>query len=282
MLEPALYIVATPIGNLDDITARAIGVLSKATVVAAEDTRHTHRLLSHLGISAKLESFHDFSDSSRVAYFLDKVAAGESVALVSDAGTPLISDPGYALVAEAHQRDIKVVPVPGASAVITALSAAGLPSDRFSFEGFLPAKRSGRISALDQLKSYGGTLVFYESPHRIEDCLGDMIEVFGDDRPAVLARELTKMFETISLGTLKSALAFTQSDANQRKGEFVVLVGGYKPTGDEDANAIDTDHLLTVLLGELPVKQASKLASEILGVKKKPLYERALQLSGKK
>jgi len=281
-LEPALYIVATPIGNLDDITARAIGVLSKANVVAAEDTRHTHRLLSHLGISAKLESFHDFSDSSRVAYFLDKVAAGESVALVSDAGTPLISDPGYALVAEAHQRAIKVVPVPGASAVITALSAAGLPSDRFSFEGFMPAKRSGRLSALDQVKAYGGTLVFYESPHRIEACLADMIEVFGEDRPAVLARELTKMFETITLGTLGSALAFTQSDSNQRKGEFVVLVGGYKPSGDEDESTIDTDHLLKVLLDELPVKQASKLASEILGVKKKPLYERALQLSGKK
>lgn len=280
MLQPALYIVATPIGNLDDITARAIDVLSNASVVAAEDTRHTHRLLSHLGIKAKLESFHDYSDDSRVAYFLDRVAAGESVALVSDAGTPLISDPGYSLVAKAHELGIQVVPVPGACAMVAALSAAGLPTDRFIFEGFLPAKSSGRKGRLAELAKTSATIIFYESPHRIEASLADMQAVLGD-RPAAIARELTKMFETVSKGTLSSLQQMTADDNNQRKGEFVVLVQGDRSEADEGSD-IDTDHLLKCLLAELPVKQCASIAAAILGVKKKPLYERALVLSGKK
>ncbi len=280
MLQPALYIVATPIGNLDDITARAVQVLSKATVVAAEDTRHTQRLLTHLGVKAKLESFHDYSDDSRVAYFLDKVEAGESVALVSDAGTPLISDPGYSLVATAHQRGIQVVPVPGACAMVAALSAAGLPSDSFTFEGFLPAKATGRKGRLSELAKNQGTLIFYESPHRIESMLSDVLEVLGD-RPAAIARELTKMFETITKSTVSELIGFTKQDDNQRKGEFVVLIEGNREQ-TADGSDIDTDHLLTTLLAELPVKQSAALAATILGVKKKPLYERALQLSGKK
>lgn len=274
-----LYIVATPIGNLGDITQRALDILRSVPLIAAEDTRHSRRLLEHYGIATPLRACHDFNEGSQAGQLLDRVAAGSDLALVSDAGTPLISDPGFQLVREAHRRGIPVVPVPGACAAIAALSAAGLASDRFAFEGFLPARQSARLTALRALASEARTLVFYEAPHRILDSLADMETVFGSDREATLARELTKTFETIVRATLGELSGFVGGDANQQKGEIVLVVAGAKQTAP--AAGLAAEELLTVLLEELPLKKAAVLAARLTGQPRAQLYDMGLRLQGK-
>jgi 16S rRNA (cytidine1402-2'-O)-methyltransferase len=271
-----LYIVATPIGNLGDITERAIAILRDASVIAVEDTRHSRKLLLQFGIATPMVALHDFNESDRVARILARVVDGENVALISDAGTPLISDPGYQLVRQAHAQGIKVVPVPGACAVIAALSCAGLPTDRFSFEGFLPAKGAARLAVLAGLGKEARTMIFYEAPHRIVECLVDMEASFGAGREVTLARELTKTFETITHTTIGALLEKVRADTNQQKGEIVLVVAGAPATnGEVDTQAL---HTLQVLLEEMPVKQAAALAARITGVKKNVLYDTALQL----
>jgi 16S rRNA (cytidine1402-2'-O)-methyltransferase len=275
-----LHIVATPIGNLGDITERAIAVLRDASVIAVEDTRHSRKLLSQFGIATPMVALHDFNESERVTHLLARLANGENIALISDAGTPLISDPGYQLVRQAHAQGVKVVPVPGSCAVIAALSCAGLPTDRFTFEGFLPAKTAARLATLEGLRNETRTMVFYEAPHRIVECLVDMVQGFGSDREITLARELTKTFETIVHSNIGELLEKVRNDGNQQKGEIVLVVAGKRASDDEvDARAL---HTLQVLLEEMPLKQASALAARITGVKKNLIYETALQLKEKK
>ncbi|HNL36135.1 MAG TPA: 16S rRNA (cytidine(1402)-2'-O)-methyltransferase, partial [Agitococcus sp.] len=267
----------TPIGNLEDISARAIKVLSQVNRIAAEDTRHSSRLLQHLGINTPLVAVHDHNEAGRVQSLIEQLLAGDSIALISDAGTPLISDPGYRLVAAAHQANIQVVPVVGACAAIAALSAAGLPSDRFSFEGFLAAKTSQRQTQLKALANESRTLIFYEAPHRILECVQDMAAIFGADRRVVLARELTKTFETIKQCTLAELCVFVESDTNQQRGEIVLVVDG----APEDSGLMaekELDALLLKLLKYLPVKACAQLAAELTGHKKNALYDRALEL----
>lgn len=274
-----LYIVATPIGNLDDLSPRATAVLSRVDVVAAEDTRHSGRLLQHLGLQKRLVALHDHNERDRAGSILDELARGHSVALISDAGTPLISDPGFVLVREARNRGFTVTPIPGPCALITALSAAGLPTDRFLFVGFLPAKRAGRRATLESLRMEPATLVFYESPHRILDAVADIATVLGEHREIVLGRELTKTFETFYSGAVSEVLAALESDPHGTKGEFVVMIRGAEPTGrGEEDGALDIDHLIKLLLPELPVKKVAKLASELSGRSKNDLYQRALEL----
>ncbi|ASP40433.1 16S rRNA (cytidine(1402)-2'-O)-methyltransferase [Bacterioplanes sanyensis] len=274
-----LYVVATPIGNLADLSDRARSVLAGVDIIACEDTRHTQKLLQHLGLRKVLLSVHDHNESERIQQVLEHLQQGRSMALVSDAGTPLISDPGFRLVQALSEHSHKVVPVPGASAIITALSAAGLPTDRFTFEGFLPHKRGAREEKIRALVNDPRTLVFYESKHRIVETLAVMQAEFGADRPAVLARELTKTFETFYRGTLASVSAAIQVDADQQKGEFVVMVAGHDnpPTAGE----IDTDTLFKLLLAELPPKKAAAIIAQLTGDNKKALYQKALELQGK-
>jgi len=270
-----LYIVATPLGNLDDLSLRAQQVLKTVDKIAAEDTRHSRYLLNHYGIQTSCISLHDFNEQERTTQLLRLLTQGSSLALISDAGTPLISDPGYRLVQSARQQNIKVVPIPGPCALIAALSAAGLPSARFSFEGFLPPKTHARLKHLTSIKEDTRTLIFYESPHRILDTMDDMISTLGPERLAVIARELTKTFETIQQGSLVELKQWLLQDPNQQKGEFVVLVQG----SDAQASAATQQHaleILDLLLSELPVSQAVKLAVKITGEKKSWLYEMAL------
>lgn len=274
--QSALYIVATPIGNLTDITLRAIEVLRNVDVVAAEDTRHSARLLQHHCIATPLISYHDHGGDAQLSRVLDKLVAGESVALISDAGTPLISDPGYRLVREARNAGIAVVPLPGPCAFVAALSASGLPSDRFCFEGFPSAKKNARLSHFERLASETRTLVFYESTHRILDSLEDMAEAFGSDRECVIGRELTKSFETFLCGSIASVIQALNQDHNQRKGEFVVMVAGFAREESDDDLPEVTRHTLQILLEELPLKQAAALAAKITGDKKNRLYQWAL------
>ncbi|KAA1173357.1 16S rRNA (cytidine(1402)-2'-O)-methyltransferase [Marinobacter salinexigens] len=274
-----LYIVATPIGNLDDLSLRASRVLARADVIAAEDTRHSGRLLQHLGIQKKMIALHDHNERARAGSVLDELDAGRNVALISDAGTPLISDPGYVLVREARRRGLTVSPIPGACAFVSALSAAGLPTDRLLFVGFLPAKRSGRRSALEALCAETATLVFYESPHRIVDTIEDLVEVFGDRRELVLGRELTKTFETFYSGTAQEVLETLVSDPNGSRGEFVVMVHGAAPEDDESEDGlIEVDRLISALIEELPVKKVAKIVAGLTGKPKNELYQRALEL----
>ena len=272
-----LYVVATPIGNLDDISARALKILGAVKLIAAEDTRHSVRLLQHFGIQTPLAPCHEHNERDEGSRFIARLLAGDDVALVSDAGTPLISDPGYHLVRQARAVGITVVPVPGACALIAALSAAGLPSDRFMFEGFLPAKAVGRRARLEQVKEEPRTLIFYEAPHRILECLQDMQAVFGDERPAVLARELTKTFETLKGLPLAELRAFVESDSNQQRGECVVLVAGWSAPEDDQAVSTQALRVLDLLLAEMPLKRAAALAAEITGVRKNLLYQAALE-----
>lgn len=272
-----LYVVATPIGNLDDMSARALKVLADVALIAAEDTRHSIRLLQHFGIDTPLAACHEHNERDEGGRFLTKLLAGENVALVSDAGTPLISDPGYHLVRQARAAGVAVVPVPGACALIAALSAAGLPSDRFIFEGFLPAKTAARRARLAQVKEEPRTLIFYEAPHRILECLEDMEAVFGGERPALLARELTKTFETLKGLPLAELRAFVAGDSNQQRGECVVLVGGWVAPEGEQAISVEVQRVLDLLLAELPLKRAAALAAEITGVRKNLLYQLALE-----
>ena len=271
-----LYVVATPIGNLDDISARALRILREVALIAAEDTRHSIRLLQHFGIATPLAACHEHNERDEGGRFLTRLLAGEDVALISDAGTPLISDPGYHLVRQVRAAGIRVVPVPGACALIAALSAAGLPSDRFSFEGFLPAKTVGRQTRLQQVAEDSRTLIFYEAPHRILECLADMREVFGADRPAVLGRELTKTFETLKGLPLGELHDWVAADSNQQRGECVVLVAGWTAPESEDAVGGEAMRILDLLLKEMPLKRAAALAAEITGVRKNLLYQAAL------
>lgn len=275
-----LYVVATPIGNLEDISARALRVLSEVALIAAEDTRHSARLMQHFGISTPLAACHEHNERDEGDRFIRRLLAGEDVALISDAGTPLISDPGYHLVRQARAADIKVVPLPGACALVAALSAAGLPSDRFIFEGFLPAKQVARRTRLEHLREEPRTLIFYEAPHRILESLTDMEDVFGPDRPAVLGRELTKTFETLKGLPLAELRAWVESDSNQQRGECVLVLGGWQAPQGEDAVDANTLRVLRLLLAELPVKRAAAVAAEITGVRKNVLYPLALQEKG--
>lgn len=271
-----LYVVATPIGNLDDISARALRILREVALIAAEDTRHSARLMQHFGINTPLAACHEHNEREQGSHFIARLLAGGDVALISDAGTPLISDPGYHLVRNARAAGIKVVPVPGASALIAALSAAGLASDRFIFEGFLPAKTAGRCARLEAVREESRTLIFYEAPHRILECLEDMRAVFGDERPAVLARELTKTFETLKGLPLAELVAWVAADSNQQRGECVVLVAGWQAPEGDDALSAEALRVLDLLLGEMPLKRAAALAAEITGVRKNLLYQAAL------
>ncbi|MBX9762672.1 MAG: 16S rRNA (cytidine(1402)-2'-O)-methyltransferase [Pseudomonadaceae bacterium] len=273
----SLYVVATPIGNLDDISARALNVLRSVSLIAAEDTRHSARLMQHFGIPTPLAACHEHNERDQGGRFLARLLAGDDVALISDAGTPLISDPGYHLVRQARAAGVAVVPVPGACALIAALSAAGLPSDRFIFEGFLPAKAAGRRARLEHVKEEPRTLIFYEAPHRILECLQDMQAVFGDERPALLARELTKTFETLKGMPLAELAAWVAADSNQQRGECVVLVAGWQAPEGEEAVSSEAMRVLDLLLAEMPLKRASALAAEITGVRKNLLYQVALE-----
>lgn len=272
-----LYVVATPIGNLDDISARALKVLGNVALIAAEDTRHSVRLMQHFGIATPLAACHEHNERDQGGRFLARLLAGEDVALISDAGTPLISDPGYHLVRQARAAGVAVVPVPGACALIAALSAAGLPSDRFIFEGFLPAKTAGRRTRLEQVKEEPRTLIFYEAPHRILECLEDMQAVFGDERPALLAREISKTFETLKGLPLSELRAWVAADSNQQRGECVVLVAGWQAPEGEAAVSAEALRVLELLLKEMPLKRAAALAAEITGVRKNLLYQAALE-----
>lgn len=272
-----LYIVATPIGNLQDITHRALAILQHVDVIAAEDTRHSRTLLQQFAINTALLSLHEHNEQQRSKELIEQLRAGKNIALISDAGTPLISDPGYQLVQAAQLADIVVVPIPGPCAIITALCAAGLPTNRFCFEGFLSAKSSARKQALQTLQHETRTLIFYESPHRILATITDMKTIFGADRPAVIARELTKAYETIHAATFAELLLWLQADANQQRGEFVILVHGAAAV---DTQLLTPEHLqlLKTLLVELPIKQAVRLAMQITGINKNLLYTMALAL----
>jgi len=266
-----LYIVPTPIGNLADITERACQVLAEVDAIAAEDTRHSGQLLQHLGIKAELFALHDHNERQRSQAVIERLQRGDSLALISDAGTPLISDPGYVLVRECRAAGIRVVALPGPCALTTALSAAGIPTDRFCFEGFLPAKPQQRRKQLQSLLTEPRTMVFYESPHRIVAMLADLMTVFGDDREMVVARELTKQFETYLVGSLGKVQQQVLADPNQQRGEMVVVVSGaeVEATQEIPAEALRT---LRLLQAELPPKKAAALAAEIHGVRKNALY----------
>jgi 16S rRNA (cytidine1402-2'-O)-methyltransferase len=274
-----LYVVATPIGNLGDISARALMVLAQADLVAAEDTRTTGHLLAHHGISARLVALHEHNEMQRAAELVARIKAGKTIALVSDAGTPGISDPGAPLVARAREAGVTVCPIPGANAAIAALSAAGLAAAHFLFYGFLPVRSAARRTALEALRGLPYTLVFYEAPHRVTECIGALAEVLGGEREIVIARELTKLFETIHGCRLDQAGAWLAADANRQRGEFVLIVSGAPAAATEGLPA-EAERVLRLLLAELPLKQATALAAAITGARKNELYARALELRG--
>jgi 16S rRNA (cytidine1402-2'-O)-methyltransferase len=276
-----LYVVATPIGNLQDITLRAIEVLKKVDRIAAEDTRHSAPLLKHFSITKPSLSMHEFNERERLKIIMEYLFQGESVALISDAGTPLISDPGFHLVREAKAKGINVVTVPGPCAAIAALSVAGLPTDKFTFEGFLPAKPEARRNRLSALLHEARTMIFYEAPHRLLSALQTMSEVFGSERKAVVARELTKIHESVLADNLAALVQYFESHPNSQRGEFVVLVEGIDEEESESKEVIP-EKVLDILLEELPLKQAAALASKITGERKNVLYEMALAKKGGK
>jgi 16S rRNA (cytidine1402-2'-O)-methyltransferase len=274
-----LYIVATPIGNLDDLSPRARQTLQEVDIIAAEDTRRTGKLLAHFAISQRQVALHDHNEADAAAGLIEELANGKSVALVSDAGTPLVSDPGYRLVRDAHAAGITVSPIPGPSAAIAAMSAAGLPSDRFSFEGFLPSKSEARLGTLKSLRNDPRTLVFFESVHRISESLQDMQQVFGAERNAYLAREISKLHEQgvhASLGELSAQL---KDGEIVSRGEFVVVVGGAPPTEDIVAN-VDAGELLAALVDVLPWSQAVDIVSTLSGRKRNEIYKEMLRIKG--
>ncbi len=284
MMEPdqitgsgTLYVVATPIGHLGDISARAIEVLKQVDRIAAEDTRHSGRLMQHFAIQTPMLALHEHNERNAAPGLIEQLKAGQSIALISDAGTPLISDPGFNLVRLARQSGVRVVPIPGPSALICALSASGLATDRFVFEGFLSSKSTSRHNRLEQLAREPRTLVFYESSHRIVDCLTDMAVVFGASRHAVLARELTKQFETIRQDELGALQQWVEADSHQQKGEIVLLVEGWSQP-DDDSLTADAERILRVLMEELPVRTAAKLAARLTGLNKRDLYDRGVAL----
>lgn len=265
-----LYVVATPIGNIDDLSPRAREVLAEVSLVAAEDTRHAGQLLTRLGISARLVSLHEHNEAQRSDELLALLKTGSSIALVSDAGTPLISDPGYRLLAAARAAGLPVSPIPGCCALIAALSIAGLPTDRFLFEGFLPARRAARLARLGELAGVGPTLVFYESAHRLPETLVDAISVLGESRPAAVGRELTKLHETIYRGSLADVLGAVKADPGGERGECTLLIGGspvpLAPGEDE------LGRIVNLLAAELPAAQAAGLAARITGASRRDAY----------
>ncbi|MGL4454929.1 MAG: 16S rRNA (cytidine(1402)-2'-O)-methyltransferase [Plesiomonas sp.] len=276
-ITPAtLYIVPTPIGNLDDITQRALKVLQQVDLVAAEDTRHSGLLLQHFGIQARFFALHDHNEQQKAEVLVEKLRQGHSIALISDAGTPLISDPGFHLVRRCREAQISVIPLPGPCAAIAALSASGIASDRFCFEGFLPAKSKGRQDTLRAILEEPRTLIFYESTHRLLDSLQDMVTVLGADRYVVLARELTKTWETIHGAPVGELLAWVQEDEVRRRGEMVLVVEGAKPAEDDALSAL-VIKTLSLLAQDLPLKKAAALTAEIHGVKKNALYRYGLE-----
>jgi len=274
-----LFLVATPIGNLGDLGVRARDTLRDASLLLAEDTRHTSQLLHACGIAraaGSVESLHEHNERARAERIVERLREGASVALVSDAGTPLVSDPGAALVRAAIDAGVEVVAVPGPCAAIAALCVAGLPTDRFTFEGFLPSKRNARLEALRSLASEPRTLVFYEAPHRLQESLADMVQVLGAARPAAVAREITKRFESVYRGTVATLAEQSLRDPDMSRGEIVIVVGGAtEQVAPEDA---EVDQLLRALLAELPVSQAAKVAARVSGRPRKQLYDRALAL----
>ncbi len=276
-LSAALYIVATPIGNLEDMSARAIAVLNAVDLIAAEDTRHSRRLLQHFQITTPMQSYHQHNEAERTAELIQRLQHDQSIAVISDAGTPLISDPGQRLVAAAHAANITVVPIPGACAITTALCAAGFEGAPFVFLGFLPAKQSHRLAMLQQYQQHTETLVLYEAPHRIIVLIEDLLTTLGPDREVVIARELTKQYETIHRANVAATLDWLRADSNQQRGEFVVIIQG----APEQLTTTDDAELLRILnttLSECPLKQAVKLASQITGEPKNKVYQLALTL----
>jgi len=277
-----LYVVATPIGNLGDLTQRARETLTNCTLIAAEDTRHTGTLLKACGIRTALVSLHEHNETARAVELIERLRGGASIALVSDAGTPAISDPGYELVRSVAAAAIEIVPIPGACAAIAALSIAGLPTDRFCFEGFLPARGGARRTRLAALREEPRTLVFYESPHRVLETLRDCAAELGGSRPATVAREITKLHETIYRGTLHDITARAAEDPDFARGELVLVIGGAPShdaaAGGEDGHGGALDHALKVLLAELPLKQAAGLAAKLTGARDNEAYKRALYL----
>jgi 16S rRNA (cytidine1402-2'-O)-methyltransferase len=276
-----LYVVSTPIGNLADMSLRAIETLKDVALVAAEDTRHSVHLLNHFAIDTPLMAYHDHSDERSQKRLIDTLLAGQSVALISDAGTPLIADPGYKLVRQARASGIQVVPVPGASALLAALAASGLPTDRFTFEGFMPAKSEQRKRYLDTLARESRTMVFYESPHRILSALEAMTEAFGSQRLAVIGRELTKRFETFVSGSLSEILQKVGEDKDQQRGEFVVILQGYNTLADETDQEREAYRIIRLIHEELTPKQAASIAAKITGISRKEAYNMVLSCQGK-
>lgn len=272
-----LFIVATPIGNLDDITFRAVQVLKSVDIVLAENTRHSKKLLLHLDISKTIRAFHEHNEREKTKAIIGEIRSGKSIALISDAGTPLISDPGYFLVAQAKKEGLKVVPIPGPTALITALSASGLASDSFTFLGFLPSKQTARVKLLKSLVGRTETSIFYESPKRILATLTDMHSIYGDSREVCLAKELTKVFETIQTGSIPNLIDYLTIDQNHQKGEFVILISATDKIDIAEAET-QLNSLLPILCAELGASKAAKLASKITGIDKKQCYKRALDL----
>jgi 16S rRNA (cytidine1402-2'-O)-methyltransferase len=271
-----IYIVATPIGHLGDMSSRAIETLCAVDLIAVEDTRHSQRLLRHFSIEKPLVALHDHNERDQALKLLERVKGGLTLALISDAGTPLISDPGYHLVHMAHEMGITVIPIPGPCALIAALSASGLPTDRFVFEGFLPVKTQARALRLKNLTAESRTLIFYEAPHRVLETLTEMVHQFGEERIAVLARELTKTYETIQKGNLLQLLDGVKAGTIPERGEIVLVVGG-KPDIDKSHLTSEAMQILRILLEELSVKQAAQLTAKITGLSKRLLYDFALQ-----
>ena len=272
-----LYIVPTPIGNLADISHRALSILAEVDLIAAEDTRHSLKLLQHYDIQTRLISLHDHNESQRAVELISKIQQGLNIALISDAGTPLISDPGYGLVNQCRAAQIIVIPLPGPCAATTALCAAGLPTDRFRFEGFLPVKMQAKHHVLNSLLLESATSVFYESPRRIAQTVQDIVEVLGDERELVLAKELTKTFETFYSGSAADCHAWLLADANHQRGEFVLMVSGVKASQSEVSS--EAMALLTLLMKELPLKKAAAIVAEHYSLKKNILYQMGLDLN---
>ena len=274
-----LYVVATPIGNLADMVPRAVHTLQSVSVIACEDTRHSKKLLEHFSIDTPCIAYHDHTDQRSAHKILSRLADGNDVALISDAGTPLISDPGYRLVAQARNQGISVIPIPGACAAISALSVSGLPTDKFRFVGFFPAKPTQRQKVLETLKSVPDTLVFYEAPHRICAALNDALGAFGSERIAFMAREISKTFETYLYGTIEELLAQVSADSNQQRGEIVLVLAG-NTVSNENLSA-DAEKIVKTLMRDLPITKAASLAAKITGDDKKQLYQLALTLQNK-
>ena len=276
-MKGTLFIVATPIGNLDDITFRAVEILKSIDIILAEDTRHSKKLLKHLNIAKPIRAFHEHNEREKTKVIISEIRSGKSIALISDAGTPLISDPGYFLVAQAKKEGLKVVPIPGPSALITALSASGLASDSFTFLGFLPSKQTARVKLLKSLVGRTETSIFYESPKRILATLTDMHSIYGDSREVCLAKELTKVFETIQTGSIPNLIDYLTIDQNHQKGEFVILISATDKIDIAEAET-QLNSLLPILCAELGASKAAKLAAKITGIDKKQCYKRALDL----